>query len=62
MTIEQHTELQLLQLRSAIADKEWAIACANMETAKGGWTCDWHHEMQCAQVCINQIQDAIAGR
>jgi hypothetical protein len=45
-----------LRLRSAIADKEWAIACANMETAKGGWTCNWHEAMGAAQREIDAIE------
>lgn len=36
-------ELLLLMLRNAIADKEWSIACANMETSRSGaWTSDWN--------------------
>ena len=47
----------LLELRSAIADKEWVIACANMETARGGWTCDWHQGMEEAQ---RRIESALS--
>lgn len=33
----------LLKLRNAIADKEFIIAQANMETsARGSWALDWH--------------------
>lgn len=28
--------MKLLKLRNAIADKEWTIACANMDTAASG--------------------------
>ena len=49
----------LLEMRSAIADKEWAIACANMETSRGGWTCDWHQDMRIAdekvEGCLNAL-------
>lgn len=45
-----------LRLRSAIADKEWAIACANMETAKDGWTCNWAGAMEAAQCEIDSIE------
>lgn len=45
-----------LRLRSAIADKEWAIACANMETAKNGWTRNWHEAMGAAQREIDAIE------
>jgi len=53
-------EFLLLKLRSAIADKEWAIACANMETARGGWTCNWHSEMQAAHQEIETITALLA--
>jgi len=39
-------EFLLLKLRNAIADKEWTIACANMETRIGGWRCDWYREIR----------------
>lgn len=42
MSPKEVNELLLLKIRNAIADKEWQTACANMETARGGWTCDWH--------------------
>jgi len=49
-------EQLFLQLRSAIADKEWVIACANMETAaRDGWSCDWHQGMREAQAEIDRI-------
>jgi hypothetical protein len=58
--MNQHREHLLLQLRSAIADKEWAIACANMETAKAGeWSCDWYKEMQAAQSSIDHLNTEI---
>ena len=44
MTPEKR-EVLLLKIRNAIADKEWATACANMETARSGaWTCNWDHD------------------
>ena len=52
---EVNRALALLLLRSAIADKEWVIACANMETQKGGWTCDWPMEMIRAEQSIVEI-------
>ena len=40
-------ELLLLKIRNKIADKEWATACANMETARNGqWTCDWYADIR----------------
>ena len=48
-------DVLLLKLRSAIADKEWAIACANMETERGGWTCDWYAAMQAAHQEIESL-------
>ncbi len=55
---ESH-DLLILQLRNAIADKEWVIARANMETYRGGWTCDWNEGIRKAdesiQYAIEQI-------
>jgi len=49
-------EILLLLLRDAIADKEWSIACANMETAAyGKWSCDWNQGMREAQDKIDKI-------
>ncbi len=59
MTPEQTTQLLLLQLRSAIADKEWTIACANMETARGGWTCAWNEDMTKSEEKIRALISAI---
>jgi len=58
--------LLFLRLRSAIADKEWMIACANMETAQSGrWTCAWDKEMHASHVeilaLIAQIEKAEGG-
>lgn len=55
-------EILLLKLRNAIADKEWATACANMETARAGqWTCDWYQGVREAdaelQDVIKQLED-----
>lgn len=53
-------EQVLLELRSAIADKEWIIACANMETARAdSWTCDWHQGMAQAQERIDGCLDVL---
>ena len=41
MSPKEVNELLLLKIRNAIADKEWYTACANMQTDRGGWTCDW---------------------
>ena len=50
----------LLDLRDAIADKEWVIACANMQTASAdAWTCDWHQGMREAQQHIDAVRAAI---
>ena len=51
-------EKLLLELRNAIADKEWVIACANMETAKNeSWSCDWYQGMS---ECQDRIEDILA--
>lgn len=40
-------EVLLLELRNIIADKEWATACASMETAdRDGWTRDWYEDIR----------------
>ena len=54
----------LLRLRSLVADKEWTIACANMDLASAGvWSCDHKHQMQLTQADIDetlcQLEDAI---
>jgi len=59
--MDQNTEFLLLQLRNAIGDKEWNIACANMETARGGWTCDWHEGMREADCRIQALTQSIAA-
>ncbi len=43
--MSQELEFALLKLRNKIADKEFVIACANMETSREGWTCDWNNGM-----------------
>lgn len=49
-------EILLLKLRNAIADKEWATACANMETARAGqWTCDWYQGVREAEAELQAI-------
>ena len=53
-------EQLLLMLRSAIADKEWAIACASMETAhRDGWSCDWYQMIREAQAEIDRFLDLL---
>lgn len=53
-------EQLLLELRNAIADKEWNIACANMETARAGeWTCDWHEGIRLAEDRITEILNTL---
>jgi hypothetical protein len=43
-------EFLLLKIRNAIADKEWAAACGNMETARSGaWSCDWYQDIRRAE-------------
>lgn len=49
-------ELLLLKLRNAIANKEWATACANMETSRAGqWTCDWYQGVRDAESELQEI-------
>ena len=55
-------ERTLLDMRNAIADKEWHIACANMQTARAGeWTCDWHAGVRDADIrieaCLRTLLD-----
>jgi len=57
--VNMRDELLILQLRNAIADKEWVIACANMETARGGWTCDWHEGIQKADASVQYAIEQI---
>lgn len=45
-----------LRYRNALADKEWAIACANMELSRGGWTCDWSQDIREASVRMAKIE------
>lgn len=59
MNDQQKAEFYLLKLRSAVADKEFAVACANMENARGGWTCDWNAAIGQAQRDMNAAEDAI---
>ena len=48
-------ELALLKIRNAIADKEWATACANMETAqRGEWSCDWYQGVREAEAVLQE--------
>ena len=60
MSIE--TEISLLELRNAIAEKEWITACANMETChKDGWSCDWGFEQRRSNIEINRIIETLRG-
>lgn len=59
MNDQQKTEFYLLKLRSAVADKEFAVACANMENARGGWTCDWNKAMGEAERAIDAAETAL---
>jgi hypothetical protein len=52
-------EIFLLRLRGAIAEKEWITAQANMETARGGWACDWAIGMQQAQAQIDHLTECL---
>lgn len=53
-------ELLLLRLRNTIADKEFAIAQANMETnARGSWAMDWHREFLIADSKIEELFAAL---
>lgn len=49
----------LLRYRNAVADKEWAIACANMELSRGGWTCDWSQDIREASIRIAKIEEEL---
>jgi len=59
MNDQQKAEFYLLKLRSAVADKEFAVACANMENARGGWTCDWNADMGRAERAIDAAETAL---
>ena len=53
-------ELLLLKLRNAIADKEWSIACANMETARNGhWTSDWFAPVRNSEDALHGIIETL---
>jgi thiamine phosphate synthase YjbQ (UPF0047 family) len=52
-------ELLLLHLRNAIVDKEWVVACANRDTASGGWTGDWNTEMDKAEAAVQYAVEQI---
>jgi hypothetical protein len=55
-------EQLLLELRNAIVDKEWVIACANMETARGGWTCDWNEGILAESKKIEALINNLNGK
>jgi hypothetical protein len=42
MTLDQQSELRLLQIRNAISEKERFTATANHELHQGGWKRDWN--------------------
>lgn len=49
-------ELLLLKIRNAIANKEWATASANMQTALGGrWTCDWYADVRENDLLLREL-------
>jgi ACT domain-containing protein len=50
----------LLELRNAIADKEWIIATANRDIAMGGeWRCDWSDSLAGVDTEIQDIIEEI---
>lgn len=59
MNDQQKAEFYLLKLRSAVTDKAFAVACAEMENARGGWTCDWNKPMSEAQRDIEAAEAAL---
>lgn len=60
---DQTLQLILLRYRSAVADKEFAVACANHDTAKfGAWQCDWNKAMREAQEGIDAAESAFEAR
>ena len=52
MTIDQQSELRLLQIRSLIVNKEMQVATANRELSLGGW-------LQNHQIAINSLDSEI---
>ena len=53
---EEKIDALLLELRDLIANKEWATACANMETAhRDGWSCDWYSDVRSSEARIQEI-------
>lgn len=49
-------DLLHLKLRSAIADKEWYIACANHDVARfDNWLCDYSQGIALAQSEIDSL-------
>ena len=55
-------DMLLLELRNLIADKEWATACANMQTAhRDGWTCDWYEDVRRCEPRIRELFAILEG-
>ena len=53
---KEDRELDMLRLRNAIADKEWAIACANHDSvAYAAWKTDFYAWIADAQQEINWL-------
>ncbi len=51
-----------LKIRSLIADKEWATACANMETSsRGAWSCDWYQGVREAEQELEGLFEQLAA-
>lgn len=53
------SELFMLRLRDAIADKEWITAQANHELNQGGWRCDWSIAMSQAQAQVDHMIECV---
>lgn len=58
MNLTQQAELQLLQIRDAIADKERFVANANLELSRGEWMCNWNDAFR---DCDNRIEKLTAS-
>lgn len=57
-------EIELLKMKHAhaVADLHRFAACANRETAMGGWIVDWEEAMSFASGTANECEEQIEAR
>ena len=56
---QQKAEFYLLKLQSAVAYKQFAVAAAEMENARGGWSYNWSEDIRRAEVEIAATETAL---